>query len=163
MTLFRSRVLGRSVLGALVIGFAVPDTVDAQPECPQYVDGVTNYGSRLYGELIGTREQTTTKVARSGSTTGALSGTATSGTVSGTAKIEGRSGTTTTATVSTTKIGAYQFENGSRYEVDCSTLMTTQQLVGFRPGQGHDGGPLMTARKGRRNLLQHHGLARFRN
>ena len=128
MTLFRSRVVGRSVLGALVCSMSIAGIADAQSECPQDVVGVTNYGNRLDGELIGQRQEIITTTVESGSTSGSLTGTASTGTVSGSGTIEGTSGTTTTTTTNTINVGTYQFEDGSRYEVDCSTFMTRQQL-----------------------------------
>ena len=128
MTLFRSRVVGRSVLGALTLSFTVGGIAAAQTECKQDVVGVTNYGNRLDGELVGSREQTTTIVETYPSTSGSVTGSASTGVVSGSATISGSSGTTTITTTTIVNIGTYVFEDGSRYEVNCSTNMTTQKL-----------------------------------
>ena len=128
MTLFRSRVVGRSVLGALVLSFTVGGIAAAQTQCKQDVVGVTNYGNRLDGELVGSREQTTTVVETYGTTSGSVTGSASSGVVSGSATVSGSSGTTTITTTTIVNIGTYVFEDGSRYEVNCSTNMTTQKL-----------------------------------
>lgn len=128
MTLFRSRVVGRSVLGALVLSFAVGGAAAAQTECSQDVVGVTNLGNRLDGELVGTREATMTTVETYSTTSGSVSGSASTPVVSGSASISGTSGTTTITTVSEVNIGTYVFEDGSRYDVNCSTNMTIQKL-----------------------------------
>ena len=128
MTLFRSRVVGRSVLGALVLSFTVGGIAAAQTECKQDVVGVTNYGNRLDGELVGSRQETTTITETYPTTSGSLSGSASTGVVSGSATISGTSGTTTLTTTTIVNIGTYVFEDGSRYDVNCSTNMTTQKL-----------------------------------
>ena len=128
MTLFRSRMLQRSVLGALVLSSIATGIASAQSACPQEVVGTTNYGNKLDGELIGSRSETTQKSTESGSTSGSISGSADGGVASGSATVGSTSGTTTTVSSTTVNIGTYQFEDGSRYEVNCSTLMVTQKL-----------------------------------
>ena len=139
MTLFRSRVVGRSVLGALVLSFAIGGTAAAQTECSQDVVGVTNYGNRLDGELVGTREQTTTTTETYATTSGSLTGSASTGGVSGSATVSGESGTTTIVTTSIVNIGTYVFEDGSRYDVNCSTNMTIQKLYPIASGDEDNG------------------------
>ena len=134
MTLFRSRVVGRSVLGALVLSFTVGGVAAAQTECKQDVVGVTNYGNRLDGELVGSREQTQTVVETYPSSSGSVTGSASTGVVSGSATLSGSSGTTTITTTTIVNIGTYVFEDGSRYDVNCSTNMTTQKLYPVATG-----------------------------
>src|SRR5688500_949703 len=128
MTLFRSRVVGRSVLGALVLSFTVGGIAAAQTECKQDVVGVTNYGNRLDGELVGSRSETTTITETYPTASGSLTGSASTGVVSGSATISGTSGTTTITTTTIVNIGTYTFEDGSRYDVNCSTNMTIEKL-----------------------------------
>ena len=139
MTLFRSRVVGRSVLGALVLSFAAGGVATAQTECKQDVVGVTNYGNRLDGELVGSRSETivTTEVYPSGS--GSVTGSASTGVLSGSATLSGNTGTTTLTTTTVVNIGTYVFEDGSRYEVNCTTNMTTQKLYPVATGDDDNG------------------------
>ena len=139
MTLFRSRVVGRSVLGALVLSFTVGGIAGAQTECKQDVVGVTNYGNRLDGDLVGYRSETQTVVETYPTTSGSLTGTASNGVISGTATVSGSSGTTTITTTTIVNIGTYVFEDGSRYEVNCSTNMTTQKLYPVATGDDDNG------------------------
>ena len=139
MTLFRSRVVGRSVLGALVLSFTVGATAAAQTECKEDVVGVTNYGNRLDGELVGYREETTTISETYPSGSGSVTGSASTGVLSGSATISGTSGTTTLTTTTIVNIGTYVFEDGSRYDVNCSTNMTTQKLYPVATGDDDNG------------------------
>lgn len=128
MTMFRSRVVGRSVLGALVLSFAIGGTAAAQTECSKDVVGVTNYGNRLDGELVGTRTAVTTTTESYATGSGSLSGSASTPVASGSASVSGSTGTTTITTVSEINVGTYVFEDGSRYDVNCSSNMTMQKL-----------------------------------
>ncbi len=136
MTLFRSRVVGRSVLGALVLSFTVGGIAAAQTECKQDVVGVSNYGNRYDGELVGSREETQTRVETYPTTSGSVTGSANTGVVSGSATVGASSGTTTITTTTIVNIGTYVFEDGSRYEVNCSTNMTTRKLYPVATPEG---------------------------
>jgi hypothetical protein len=90
------------------------------------VVGHTNKGNEWDGHLTGERVVTEERTSTTGSTSGTVSGTATSPAGSAGGSVTTTSGTTTTKVSTTYYVGTYTFDNGQKYEVNCSTL----QVVG---------------------------------
>lgn len=103
-------------------------SASAQSDCPEDVIGHTNKGNQWDGHLIGERTVTVETTTTSGTTSGTVSGTATSPTGSAGGSVTTTSGTTTTKTTTSYNVGVYEFENGSRYEVNCTTLKVEGQV-----------------------------------
>ncbi len=115
------RLSGR-ILAVAALVSALSTTANAQSDCPEEVIGHTNKGNEWEGHLIGERPVTVETTTTTGTTSGTVSGTATSPAGSAGGSVTTTTGTTTTKTTTTYNVGVYQFENGSRYEVNCSTL-----------------------------------------
>jgi len=80
------------------------------------------------GHLIGERPVTKETTTTSGSATGTVSGSTGTPAGGGGASVSGTTGTTSTKETTTYNVGTYEFENGRRYEVNCSTLMVDGQV-----------------------------------
>jgi hypothetical protein len=111
------------VLGIAVLLSTVTRLVDAQSHCPKEVVGHTNKGNTWDGHLIGERPVTEESTQNSGTASGTVSGTAGTPAGGGGASVSGTTGSTTKKQTTTYNVGTYEFENGQRYDVNCSTLM----------------------------------------
>lgn len=119
----------RSQVFALAVAFStINGHLHAQSHCPKEVVGHTKKGNTWDGHLIGERPVTVEKTENSGTASGTVSGTAGTPSGGGGASVSGTTGSTTTRETTTYNVGTYEFENGQRYDVNCSTLMVEGQI-----------------------------------
>ncbi|WP_396216905.1 hypothetical protein [Gemmatimonas sp.] len=123
-----SRMIASRVLGIILSLSTMSQIASAQSHCPEEVVGHTNMGNKWDGHLIGEHPVTTETTQTSGTTTGTVSGNAGTPAAGGGASVSGTTGSTTKKETTTHYVGTYQFENGQRYTVNCSTLMAESRV-----------------------------------
>ncbi len=109
--------------GVLLLLATVAQGAEAQSHCPANVVGHTNRGNTWEGHLIGERPVTEETTRNSGTASGTVSGNAGTPAGGGGASVSGTTGSTTKRETTTYNVGTYEFENGQRWDVNCSTLM----------------------------------------
>jgi hypothetical protein len=117
----------RQVIRNVFLGIALvsmtTQTANAQSHCPPEVIGHTNHRNQWEGHLIGERPVTQEKTTNGPTVSGTVSGSAGTPAGSGGGSVTATSSTTTTKETTTYNVGTYEFQNGQRYDVNCSTLM----------------------------------------
>lgn len=124
----RPRLVAQRVLGIVLLLSTVSQLADAQSHCPKEVVGHTNKGNQWDGHLIGERPVTQETTQNSGSASGTVSGNTGTPAAGGGASVSGTTGSTSKRETTTYYVGTYEFENGQRYDVNCSTLMAESRV-----------------------------------
>jgi hypothetical protein len=126
--LIGSRMVASRVIGIVLSLSAVSQIASAQSHCPPEVVGHTNKGNEWDGHLVGERPVTQETTHTGGSTTGTVSGGAGTPAGGAGASVSGTTGSTTRKETTTYNVGTYEFDNGQRYEVNCSILMVENRV-----------------------------------
>ena len=122
------RIVASRIFAIMLSLSMVSQIADAQSHCPNEVVGHTNKGNEWNGHLIGERPVTEETTQSGGTTTGTVSGNAGTPAGGGGASVSTTTGSTTTKTTTTYNVGTYEFENGQRYDVNCSTHMAVGRV-----------------------------------